>query len=94
MHINKFYSDLERYLTVEFTESEPTKRDTLMAVCHDSCVSEKIVNMDGIFAFYVLSFMNVAPINVAPEYQIANKRYILLGYNPEQLPVDALEAMY
>ncbi|VAW59106.1 hypothetical protein MNBD_GAMMA11-2929 [hydrothermal vent metagenome] len=93
-YIDKFYDNLERYIAAEFSEVGYAKRNTLMSECRASCASEKIENMDGIFSFHILSFINGVPVNNISEYQIANKRYILPGYNPEQLPIDTLESMY
>ncbi len=94
IHKDKFYGDLEKYLTEEFSNTGAAERNRLMAACRDACESLKIRNMDGIFAFYVLSFIHGSSVDRTVEYRVAHKRYILLGYSPEQLPVDTLEAMY
>lgn len=94
IHEDKFYSDLEKYLVEEFPETGVAERNYLMVACRDACESMKIRNMNGIFAFYVLSFIHGSPVDCLAEYQITHRRYTLLGYNTEQLPTDILETMY
>jgi len=90
----KFFGDLEQYILGEFPNIESEERSKLMFDCRNTCESLNIRKKDGIFAFYILSFIEGVPVNRSSEYQTAHKRYILLGYNSEQLPIDILEAMY
>lgn len=94
IHNDKFYGELEKYLIEEFPEIGVAERNQLKDACRDACNNLKILNMEGIFAYYVLSFILGSPVDHAVEYQVAHKRFILLGYSPEQLPIDMLEALY
>lgn len=94
IHHEKFYHEIEQYLMETFVDIDEVKRNHLMSACYGACEFMNIQNMDGIFAFYILSFIYGSSINGTVEYQQAHKRNILLGYDPEQLPIDALESLY
>jgi len=87
---NRFYSSLDIYLDNHFLEYDQVQRLKLNTECRKSCEELKIFNEDGIFAFHVLSFMVGGSLQGSPDYQLAHRRYILLGHDAGQLPIDLL----
>lgn len=84
----RFYAALGIYLKDNFPEYDEAQRSELSAECRKSCGELKITNEDGIYAFYVLSFMVGGSLQGSPDYQLAHRRYILLGHDAGQLPID------
>lgn len=76
-----------------FLEYDRSERRNLSEQCRRSCDDLRIKNEDGIHALHVLSFIAGGSLQGSPDYRLANRRYVLLGYAPDQLPIDLLDAM-
>lgn len=61
--------------------------------CEKACRALKITNEDGIYAFCTVSFMIGGSLQGNPDYLLAHRRYILLGYDAGQLPIDILREL-
>lgn len=91
--IDRFYSNLQDYLEQSFPEYDPVQSRELRNQCRTACEQLRILNEDGIYAYHILSFMAGGSLQGSPDYQIAHRRYILLGYTADQLPLDLQEAL-
>lgn len=89
----RFYAGLDSYLAQSFPEYDQLQRQKLSVDCRQSCEELRILNEDGIYAFYALSFMVGGSLQGSPDYQLAHRRYILLGQTADQLPIDLQEAL-
>lgn len=88
----RFYAELDSYLAESFPEYALNQRTALIQACRAGCEALGIQNEDGIHAYHVLSFMAGASIGKDADYQVAHRRYILTGNQPDQLPLDLYSA--
>lgn len=89
----RFYTSLSKYLEVSFSECAELQRLELSAKCRMSCEELKITNEEGIYAFHVLSFMIGESLQSNQDYLLAHRRYVLLGHDADQLPIDLLSEL-
>jgi hypothetical protein len=89
----RFYTSLNKYLENNFSDYAELQRLDLDAKCRKSCEELKITTEEGIYAFYVLSFMLGETLQPNQDYLFTHKRYILLGHDADQLPIDLLSEL-